>query len=287
MSRRRSSPRPPSRVRLQKILAAAGVASRRAAEDLLRAGRVAVNGRTARLGESADPARDTVSVDGVRVDPEPREYWLAHKPRGLISTVRDPQGRPTVLSLVPRSRARLFPVGRLDRESEGLLLLTNDGPLAQRLLHPSHETEREYRVTVQGRVTSAQLRRLERGVELEEGRTAPARAGAPTWSAGRGTSHFALTLIEGRKRQIRRALAALGHPVLRLVRVRMGPLRLGRLAAGTARPLRPEELRALARVGRVRGSGSAPAGGRGKLRGGRAESGSRPRAKSRPYEPSG
>jgi 23S rRNA pseudouridine2605 synthase len=286
MPRRRSQPRPPSRVRLQKILAAAGVASRRAAEDLLRAGRVTVNGRTAHLGESADPARDKVSVDGVRVEAEPREYWLAYKPRGVITTVSDPQGRPTVLSLVPRSRTRLFPVGRLDRESEGLVLLTNDGPLAQRLLHPSHETEREYRVTVRGRVTRAELHRLERGVELEEGRTAPARAGAPTWSAARGTSRFALTLIEGRKRQIRRALEALGHPVVRLVRVRMGPLRLGHLAAGTARPLRPDELRALARVGRGGGSGSAPAGGRGKPRRGRGQSRSRPRAKSRPREPS-
>jgi 23S rRNA pseudouridine2605 synthase len=284
MPRRRSPSRPPNRVRLQKILAAAGVASRRAAEDLLRAGRVAVNGRTARLGESADPARDAVSVDGVRVAAEPREYWLVHKPRGVITTVRDPQGRPTVLSLVPRARARLFPVGRLDRESEGLLLLTNDGPLAQRLLHPSHQTEREYRVTVQGRVAPATLRRLERGVELEEGRTAPARAGAATWSATQGTSRFALTLIEGRKRQIRRALEALGHPVRRLVRVRMGPLRLGRLVAGTARPLRPEELRALARLGQ--GGGSPPAGTRGKPRRGRAELRSRPRAKSRSRKPS-
>lgn len=253
MPSRRSPSHPPNRLRLQKLLAAAGVASRRAAEDMLRAGRVAVNGRTARLGDAADPTRDSVTLDGARVALEAREYWLLHKPRGVITTVRDPQGRPTVLSLVPGASGRLFPVGRLDRDTEGLLLLTNDGPLAQRLLHPSHETEREYRVTVQGRMAAAGLRRLERGVRLEEGLTAPARVAAPSWSARRGTTSFSLTLIEGRKRQIRRALAALGHPVLRLVRVRMGPLRLGRLPAGAARRLRPGEIRALERLGPGRG----------------------------------
>lgn len=236
----RSAPR-----RLQKILAEAGVASRRAAERLLRAGRVSVNGRVARLGESADPERDTVAVDGVPVGRESAVYWLLHKPRGVITTARDPEGRPTVLGLVPDREHRLYPVGRLDRDTEGLLLLTNDGRVAHALLHPSHGSEREYRVTVAGRISAAALRRLAAGVELEDGRTAPARVGRAAFDPPTETSRFTLTLIEGRKRQIRRSLAALGHPVLRLVRVRMGPLELGDLAPGQARPLRPAERRAL------------------------------------------
>ncbi len=237
------------------------MASRRGAEDLLRAGRVAVNGETASLGQSADPRHDIVTVDGVRVAAEAHEYWLVHKPPGVITTSRDPQGRRTVVGLVPDSRARLFPVGRLDRDTEGLVLLTNDGALTQVMLHPSHETEREYRVTVEGRVAAETLRRLERGIVLEEGVTAPARAGRPVWNARNRTTRFALTLVEGRKRQIRRTLAALGHPVVRLVRVRMGPLRLGRLPPGAARRLRREELGALRRLG---AAGSPPAGPPGK-----------------------
>ena len=245
MSSRRAPP--PSSERLQKILAAAGVASRRQAEDLLRAGRVSVNGERAELGQSADPGRDVVTVDGVPVAREPFAYWLLHKPRDVITTVHDPQGRATVLDLLPPEarEVRLFPVGRLDRETEGLVLLTNDGALAHVLLHPSHETEREYRVTVKGRATAAELGRLAEGIELEDGVTAPARVGRARFDAGGGTTRFGLTLVEGRKRQIRRALEALGHPVVRLVRVRMGPLRLGRLASGRARPLASAERRAL------------------------------------------
>jgi 23S rRNA pseudouridine2605 synthase len=243
------------RVRLQKILAAAGVASRRGAEDLLRAGRVSVNGRPARLGASADPQRDAVAVDGRRVAAASLEYWILHKPAGVITTRRDPQGRPTVVDLVPESASRLFPVGRLDRDTEGLVLLTNDGPLAHALLHPSRGVEREYRVTVRGRIGPAPLRRLAGGVELKGGiRTAPARVGRAAWSAASGTSSFTLTLIEGRKRQIRRACASLGFPVVRLVRVRMGPLRLGTLAPGLWRPLSARERRALERCGAADGS---------------------------------
>jgi 23S rRNA pseudouridine2605 synthase len=272
-----SPSRRPNRARLQKILASAGVGSRRGAEELLRAGRVAVNGETASLGQSADPQRDVVTVDGVRVGAEAFEYWLLHKPRGVISTARDPQGRPTVLDLVPEAGTRLFPVGRLDRDTEGLVLLTNDGALAHVLLHPSHETEREYRVTVTGRIRAASLRRLEQGIELEDGVTAPARAGRPVWSRGAGTSRFSLTLVEGRKRQIRRALEALGHPVRRLVRVRMGPLRLGRLPAGAARRLRADEERAL-RALPSRGPGGRPPAGSGrKSRAAREKRGRRPR----------
>lgn len=232
-------------VRLQKILAAAGVASRRHAEDLLRQGRVSVNGRIAALGESADPDRDVVAVDGAPVEREPLAYWIVHKPRGVLTTVHDPHGRPTVLDLVPVRRTRLFPVGRLDLDTEGLVLLTNDGRIAQTLLHPSHEVEREYRVTVSGRIAATSLARLAEGVMLEDGVTAPARVGRPTWQAASGTTRFTLTLIEGRKRQIRRALESLGHPVVALLRVRMGPLRLGRLPSGAARRLSPRERKSL------------------------------------------
>ncbi len=236
------------RVRLQKILAAGGIASRRRAEDLLSAGRVTVNDRVARLGESADPETDRISVDGVPVRAERHAYWLLHKPRGVLSTRSDPRGRASVLDLLPRralEHHRLFPVGRLDLDSEGLLLLTNDGAVAHALLHPSLGTEREYRVEVRGRLGEREVRRLARGVPLEDGMTAPARVGAVRYRASRQTSELTLTLVEGRKRQIRRALDALGHPVVRLVRRRMGPLRLGELAPGEARPLTPRERRAL------------------------------------------
>jgi len=230
---------------------------------------VRVNGRVARLGDSADPERDEIRVDGAVVAREPLVYWMLHKPPGVITTVRDPQGRPTVVGLVPDRRHRLFPVGRLDRDTEGLLLLTNDGRTAQALLHPSYESEREYEVLVRGRIAAATLRRLAAGVRLEDGVTAPARVGLSRYDAASDASRFALTLVEGRKRQIRRALAALGHPVRRLVRVRMGPLRLGALEPGAARELTAPERRALlaavrdaeaiaARAARSRSSGSAP-----------------------------
>jgi 23S rRNA pseudouridine2605 synthase len=244
---RASRPRP-NKTRLQKIVAAAGVASRRGAEDLLREGRVAVNGVRARLGDSADAQCDVVTVDGVPLEREALSYWLVNKPRGVITTVRDPQGRPTVVELVPARTPRLFPVGRLDRDTEGLVLLTNDGALAHVLLHPSHESEREYRVTVKGSVAPATLRRLARGVLLDEGRTAPAQVGPARFDPRARTTCFALTMIEGKKRQIRHSLRALGHSVVGLSRVRMGPLRLGRLEPGAARPLTSREIRALLRL---------------------------------------
>jgi 23S rRNA pseudouridine2605 synthase len=232
-------------VRLQKILAAAGVASRRRAEDLLREGRVTVNGRVSSLGESADPERDVILVDGRPVHPEALEYWLVHKPAGVLTTVHDPFGRRHVVDLLPERRVRLFPVGRLDLDTEGLVLLTNDGALAHRLLHPSHQVEREYQVTVEGRASARELSPLAQGMSLDDGPTAPARVGRPRYEAASDRTRFTLVLIEGRKRQIRRALEKLGHPVVRLVRVRMGPLRLGRLAAGAARRLTPAERREL------------------------------------------
>jgi 23S rRNA pseudouridine2605 synthase len=209
---------------------------------------VSVNGALARLGDSADPTRDTIRLDGSRVAPEPPEYWLVHKPRGVLTTARDTHGRNTVLGLVPDCGARLFPVGRLDRDTEGLVLLTNDGALAHALLHPSHGVEREYVVSARGHVRDATLRRLARGVELEEGRTAPAGVDRVQRDAKARVTRFHLTLVEGRKRQIRRAMRLLGHPVIRLVRVRFGPLRLGRLAPGAARRLSAREQGALQRA---------------------------------------
>ena len=231
--------------RLQKILAAAGITSRRRAEELIRAGHVSVDGVRARLGESADPDAQRIELDGRPVRLGPRDYWMAHKPRGVLTAASDARGRPTVVGLLPKSAARLFPVGRLDRDTEGLVLLTNDGELAQTLLHPSHGNEREYRVRVHGRVAAPALRRLRDGVELSDGRTAAAQVAGV--ERGSDTTQFRLTLREGRKRQIRRACAALGHPVLSLQRVRIGPLRLGRLPRGAARRLTAAERRALLR----------------------------------------
>lgn len=234
-----------ARARLQKILAAAGVASRRGAEELLRAGRVGVNGVPATLGDSADPEWDVVTLDGAPVVREPLVYWLVHKPRGVLTTVRDPEGRRTVIDLLPAREARVFPVGRLDRDTEGLVLLTNDGALAQVMLHPSHETEREYRVSVRGRIRAESLQRLAAGVEIDGRPTAPASVGRAVYDAESDTARFRLSVIEGRNRQIRRALEKLGHRVVRLVRVGMGPLHLGRLAPGAARRLTPAEREAL------------------------------------------
>jgi 23S rRNA pseudouridine2605 synthase len=243
-------PRAPSRARLQKLLAAAGVASRRGAEALITAGRVTVNGRPARLGDSADPERDAIALDGVPVALAEKRYWLVHKPRGVLTTLRDPHGGRTIRELLPADAPRVFPVGRLDRDTEGLVLLTNDGALAHALLHPSHEVEREYAVTVRGELLPREQRRLARGVRLDDGVTAPARVTRVEVDRGADTTTFHLTLIEGRKRQIRRALRALGHPVRELRRVRMGPLSLAGLPSGAARELSGPERAALERVRR-------------------------------------
>ena len=265
-------------MRLQRILAAAGVASRRGAEEYLRAGRVTVNGEPAELGQSADPARDLIRVDGKRIVPEPLEYWLVNKPLGVVTTVRDPAGRETIRDLVPQSRVRLVPVGRLDRDTEGLVVLSNDGPLHHALLHPSHEIEREYAVRVRGRMDDATLRRLAQGVELDEGHTARARV--ERVRRMRDATALQLTLIEGRKRQIRRTLSALGHPVLSLRRVRMGPLRLSRLPGGAARRLTAYERDALLRhagLAAGRGKPVRSSGGKGAARRTKDRASKRPR----------
>lgn len=232
-------------VRVQKLLAAAGFGSRRASEELIRQGRVSINGEIAKLGDSADPGCDVVRFDGEKLVGEKLVYWMVNKPEGVITSVRDPEGRVTIVDLLPDTGLRLFPVGRLDLGTSGLVLLTNDGGLTQRLLHPSLGNEREYRVSVKGCVSEKTFGRLRAGVNLEDGRTGRSEVTKIRVDPKSETTTFSLLLKEGRKRQIRRSLLLLGHPVKKLVRVRMGPIRLGRLARGEARPLRSDEIRAL------------------------------------------
>lgn len=247
-------------VRLQRLLASAGLGSRREVEALIADGRVTVDGVVAGLGDRARPGVDDIRLDGERVLSERPVYWIVNKPRGVVTTVRDDSGRRTVLDLVPRKVGRVFPVGRLDVETTGLLLLTNDGEAAYALLHPSLGNEREYRVSVKGAIDAKAIARLEKGVPLEEGRTAPGRVRDVRIDPKAGTSSFSLTLVEGRNRQIRRSLLVLGFPVRRLVRERMGPLRLGSLPVGEARPLTPEERqRLLAHVARLQQGERPPA----------------------------
>ena len=230
--------------RLQKILSQAGVASRRASEALILTGRVSVNGTTVReLGTKADPAHDDIRVDGRRVNVVTRHrYVLLNKPRGYVTTRADPQRRPTVMDLVGGIREYLYPIGRLDVDSEGLLLLTNDGDLAARLTHPRHGVARVYDVHVLGEPDRHDLDRLSRGVGIDGRRTAPAQV-APL-----GPSHFRMTIREGRNRQVRKMCAAIGHPVTALRRVAIGPIRDPRLRPGEWRDLSEDEVRKLQRA---------------------------------------
>jgi 23S rRNA pseudouridine2605 synthase len=226
--------------RLQKVLARSGVGSRRACEELISAGRVTVNGEVATLGRRVDAARDEIELDGALIAvAEGLAHYLLNKPAGVVTTASDPQGRPTVVQLVP-PRPRVFPVGRLDVETEGLLVLTNDGPLAHRLTHPRFGLEKEYVAEVEGTPRPAALRALRRGVELEDGLTAPARVTLV------GPSALRITIHEGRNRQVRRMCDAIGHPVVRLFRTRVGPITDRRLAPGAWRLLTPGEVRSLA-----------------------------------------
>lgn len=252
---------------------------------MIEAGRVSVNGVPARLGDSADPDHDEIALDGERLELQEKQYWIVNKPRDVLTTVRDTHGRRTVLDLLPRGTARVFPVGRLDRNTEGLVLLTNDGALTHALLHPSHGVEREYLVTVRGELRPRERQRLEKGVRLDDGVTAPSRVARLRHDAEARTTSFHLTIREGRKRQIRRALRALGHPVRELVRVRMGPLHLGKLPRGVARPATSAECRALERLRlavergddslaqRARSSGRNAGSGKGKRRAARGSRG--------------
>jgi len=229
-------------VRLAKFLAHSGVASRRAAERMIVEGRVSVGGETV-----TDPARDVdessgVAVEGRRVAPEPLEVYALNKPAGVVSTARDTHGRPTVVELV-RSRRRLYPVGRLDAESTGLILLTNDGELAERLTHPRYGVEKVYRARVQpARLAPRALKALREGVDLDDGRSAPARVRQPAPGV------LEIALREGRKRQVRRMVEAVGHRVVELERVAFGPLGLRGLEPGRSRRLRDSEVERLRRV---------------------------------------
>jgi 23S rRNA pseudouridine2605 synthase len=228
-------PGPSRAVRLAKFLAHGGIASRRRAETIIAAGRVTVGGEVV-----TDPARDVGEGDEVRVDgelvaAEPREVWAVHKPAGVVSTAREPGDRPAVVELV-RSEARLYPVGRLDADSTGLLLLTNDGELANRLTHPRYEVPKTYRVELRRPPADADLGRLARGVELEDGPTAPAEV------RRRGERQIEIVLREGRNRQVRRMAEAVGNEVAALCRVRFGPVELGDLPEGAARRLADDEV---------------------------------------------
>lgn len=231
-------------VRLQKLLAAAGYGSRRHCEEYILAGRVTVDGvPMTDLGVKVDPEAQVVRVDDEPLKFEPKRYYLLNKPPGVVCTHRDPEGRPRAVDLVPDRSARLFTVGRLDENSQGLLLVTNDGELANRLAHPRYGVSRCYRVQVVGRPTRETLGQLKQGLHFADGffRVSDARV---TGSRGKST-FLELELRQGQNREIRRLLARVGHKVLRLERIAFGPLRLGRLPAGRHRPLRPAELKAL------------------------------------------
>ena len=236
------------RIRLQKALSRAGLMSRRKAEEAIAAGRVTINGRVAVLGDRIDPEVDRVEVDGVPVPVAPGLVtYLLYKPVGVVSTVSDPQGRPTVVDLVP-PEPRVWPVGRLDVDSEGLILLTNDGELTNHVTHPRHGVTKTYVVWVDGEVGRRELRRLTEGVHLEDG---PARAvRARLLESHRGRSLVELVMAEGRKREVRRMMESIGHPVRRLVRTAIGPISDRELRPGGWRRLRPEEVAALYRSGR-------------------------------------
>lgn len=227
--------------RLQKVLARCGFGSRRVCEDLIADGRVAVNGQPARLGHRVDPSHDTVEVDGITIGIQPDlVHYLLNKPVGVVTTASDTHGRPTVIELVP-DEPRVHPVGRLDMDSEGLLILTNDGSLTYRLTHPSFEVSKEYLVQVDGVPSRSGLRALREGIELDDGMTAPAKVSMLDPGLLRIVIH------EGRNRQVRRMCDAIGHPVRRLVRTRIGSISDAELRPGSYRPLEIAEVRRLER----------------------------------------
>jgi 23S rRNA pseudouridine2605 synthase len=245
-------------IRLQKLLSEAGVASRRRAEELIAAGRVLVNDVIVdQLPVFVDPQNDRVVVDGAPVRIQPPEYFLVHKPKGVVCTNRDPAGRPRAVDLLPPTRARLNVVGRLDTDSTGLLLMTNDGELAERITHPRLGVPKVYRVEVRGQVPRDIVAKMKRGVHLAEGKAAASEVDIV--HRGRQASVLQITLREGRNRQVRRMLARLGHPVKTLKRVQIGPLRITGLPVGACRRLTAHELRDLRRA--VEAAGSKASGG--------------------------
>jgi len=251
--------------RLQKILSQAGVASRRLAEELIAQGRVQVNGITvSALGSKADPDTDEIKVDGRRIHVQKRRrYILLHKPRGYITTRSDPQGRPTVLDLLRGVREYIYPVGRLDYDSEGLLLLTNDGDLAARLAHPRHEVDKVYEARVRGVPDDHVIERLAKGVTIDGRRTAPAKVRVLDPSRKSASEHeqtrIELAIHEGRQRQVRKMFDAVGHPVVRLKRVRIGPIEDPDMPPGHWRELTPEEVARLQRAAGLAAPARGPA----------------------------
>ncbi|MBN1854621.1 MAG: rRNA pseudouridine synthase [Pirellulales bacterium] len=253
------SPRHPTDLRsdqerLQKVLAAAGIGSRRECEAFILLGRVEVDREVVcELGTRVDRSRQEIRVDGELLPYPKNVYFAVHKPPGVVSTARDPTGRPRVIDLVPQSAGRVFNVGRLDASSEGLILVTNDGTLANQLTHPRHGIEKTYHVTVAGHVTTDTLNRLRHGTYLAEGLARMTRIRIK--NLHKKSTVLEIVLSEGKNREIRRLLARVGHKVLRLVRVAIGPLRLGQLPRGGARPLAPTEVAALLRAVRGKGGG--------------------------------
>ncbi len=228
--------------RLQKILAKAGIASRRKAEVLIRQGKVTVDGRVVtEMGIQVDPDHQRIEFNGKPVTVEEKKvYVLLHKPTGYVSTVHDPQGRPIVTELIKGIQERIFPVGRLDLDTEGALLLTNDGELAQKILHPSHEINKTYRATVKGKPSKKKVEMLRRGIDIDGRKTWPALV--KLLSAGSRETTLQITIHEGRKRQVRKMCEAVGHPVLKLKRIAYGKLKLGNLAPGKFRFLAKKDL---------------------------------------------
>jgi 23S rRNA pseudouridine2605 synthase len=231
--------------RLQKVLAAAGVASRRESEKIITAGRVKVNNKIiTEMGYKVKP-NDAISVDNIRVRAQKKVYYLFYKPRGIVTTMKDPQGRTTISDLIEDLKERVFPVGRLDYNTEGLLLLTNDGTLAQKLMHPSHEITKSYQATVPGIVPEEKLDLLRVGVKLEDGVTRPALVNLVGYDHEKNLSTFNISIHEGKNRQIRRMCDFIGYPVRKLTRYKMANLSINGLKKGEIRPLYDEELAAL------------------------------------------
>ncbi|MCG2720669.1 MAG: rRNA pseudouridine synthase [Thermodesulfovibrionales bacterium] len=232
--------------RLQKILSEMGIASRRASEELILEGRVTVNGQVATLGTKADAAKDHIKLNGkLLLRPEPKVYLMFNKPRGVVTTLNDPEGRPTVKDFLKRVKYRVFPVGRLDYDSEGLLLLTNDGDFAQSLLHPSKKIFKTYLVKAKGEPDEAKIQKLRKGIKLMEGVTAPAKI--KKLQKTENNTWFEMSIHEGKKRQIRRMFKEINHPVLKLTRIKFGALSLGDLKSGGYRFLTAEEIEKMKR----------------------------------------
>ena len=238
-------PHHPNEVRLQKAIAQSGITSRRQAEQLIKQGRVTVNGKTVTvMGSRVDPKHDHIKVNGRHLKPAPPDVFLIlNKPAGYLSTMKDPEGRPTVSHLLDKTSLRTFPVGRLDYDSEGLLLLTNNGTVAQACLHPSSHVEKTYLVKIKGQLSDDAVQKLEQGVELEDGLTAPARVRKVRKVSV--NSWIELTIHEGRNHQVKRMLLAVEHPVIKLKRTKFGPIRLGNLPLGNSRHLTDREANAL------------------------------------------